>query len=252
VFALLVAAGILGVGAIVVGLALRVGEGKPKVEAAEQDDAQSFENLMESGKDRMQSEEWTEAAKLFAIAQQKNPGGVEARELKALAVKEADAQNAFTSGLTAQENRNWKEAVDSFSKIPRSSHYYDGDLLREVSSKLCDELLEKASFVEKTGTRADLDDVIGEIFQIPFAPERCRGDKSKILAAIEKQAAAEKDGGVLEGLDPASLNHMHRRELQRQKVPPQAPTLKRSKRTPADGKPEQNKPRFRNPYADDE
>lgn len=250
-FVVLIAAAVLGVAAIALGVAMMTGSDVSKVEAAGPDEVQTFDSLMEAGKDKMQSEEWTEAAKLFAMAQQKNPGGLEAREMKALSVRESDAQNAFSAGLTAQESQSWKEAVDSFSKIPRSSHYYDGDQLRDVSAKLCDELLEKASFVEKTGTKSDLDDVIQEIFQIPFAPERCRGDKTKILAVIEKRSASEKDGGVLEGLDADALNSSNRREPPNKRPSGIAPGTKRPRRTP-EAKPAGDKTRFHNPYEDGE
>ena len=213
----IIGAAVLALAAIGVGLYL-VSQPKPqhKTAATDGDEGQTFDSLMEVGKDKMQSEEWTEAAKFFAMAQQKSPDATDARELKALAVKEADAQNAFNTALAARENQSWKEAVDLLSKIPRSSHYYDGDLMRDISTKLCDELLEKASFVEKTGTRTELDEVIQEIFQIPMAPDRCRGDKEKVLGAVEKLSENREDGGMLDGLSPGEMNRHSRRQVQQQ------------------------------------
>jgi pSer/pThr/pTyr-binding forkhead associated (FHA) protein len=246
IFALIIAAAVLGVAAIAAGVYFLLTPEDTNRGPRKPQDVQTFETLMESGKDKMQSEEWTEAAKLFAMAQQKDPGGNEAREMKVLAVKEADAQNAFNIGLAAQENQNWKEAVDSFSQIPRSSHYYDADQLRAVSSSLCEELLEKASFVEKTGTRSELDDVIQEIFQIPLAPERCRGNKAKILSEVEKLSAAEKDGGMLSGIEEDSQNKHHRRESRAKKSSAGLPV----KRPKKDAKPARTKMHIDNPYID--
>jgi hypothetical protein len=163
----------------------------------------------------MQSEAWSEAARLFALAIQKNPNGNEARDLKNMAIQESDAQVAFNAGLQAQENHNWKETIDHWSKIPVSSHYYDLEQQKSISGKLCDELLEKASFVQKTASSADLDDVIHEIFEIPLAPKRCRGNRSSILAELERRAAAaSKDGGILEGVNEAIIRRRMRAKRQ--------------------------------------
>jgi pSer/pThr/pTyr-binding forkhead associated (FHA) protein len=248
--AILIGLAAVGVLAIGVGVYLLGSSKDNKLANKDQEDGQTFENLMETGKDKMQSEEWSEAAKLFAMAQQKSPGGgTEAREMKALAVQEADYQTAYNAGLTAQENRSWKEAIDNFSKIPRSSHYYDREQIRAVSAKLCDELLEKASFVEKTGTRYDLDDVVQEIFEIPLAPDRCRGNKEKILGEVEKLSET-KDGGVLEGLALDTMNKQHRKESQSKKISGSTSTKK--SRRPQDSKTNDKKTRFLNPYADGE
>lgn len=244
VFTFIITAAVLGVAAIAAGVYLLLTPEDAAPVLRKSENVQTFETLMESGKDKMQSEEWAEAARLFAMAQQKSSDGNEAKEMKALAVKEADAQNAFNMGLAAQENQNWKEAVDLFSKIPRSSYYYDADQMRAVSSKLCDELLEKASFVEKTGTRAELDDVVQEIFQIPLAPERCRGNKEKILSEVEKLSAAEKDGGMLNGIETDMPNKHHRREG-RSKKSSAGSSAKRSRK---DAKPGRGKIRIDNPY----
>ena len=247
-----IGAAVFALAAIAVGLYL-VSQPKPQPKAeVSTEDNQTFDSLMEAGKDKMQSEEWTAAAKLFAMAQQKSPGAADARELKSLAVKEADAQNAFNAALAARENQSWKEAVDLLSKISRSSHYYDGELMREISTKLCGELLEKAAFVEKTGTRSELDEVIQEIFQIPMAPEQCRGDKEKVLGAVERLSEGRRDGGMLEGLSPGEMNKQHRREAQQhqqKQVRPGAAgaTVKRQRRAQESGSGSTGV-KFANPY----
>ncbi len=208
---------------------------------------QTYDSLIEEGKDKMQSEDWAEAAKLFALAQQKNPGAVDAREMKALAVKESDAQNAFNQGLTAQENQNWKEAVDWFSKIVRSSYYYDEDLFKQVSAKLCDELLQKAGFVEKTGTQTELDEVFQEIFEIPFKPEQCLGGKEKILSIVEKLNAAEQDSDSDNNVKQNTLTGKRNEQVKKGPTPP----AKRSKRS-QDSSSNEEKSKYKNPYEDDD
>lgn len=176
-----------------------------------EEDSYSYDYYIEKGKDKVQSQEWAEAAKLFAMALQKNPGAKEAKELKSHAIKEADAQATYNHFLQAQENRNWKEAIEHYAKISTSSTYYNQEELKRISEKLCDELMETASFVQKTGTQAALEDVIGEIFEIPMAPKKCRGDKATILSRIEKTARSVKDGGIFNGLNDALLHKAKRR-----------------------------------------
>ena len=173
----------------------------PKDELKDTDD--TFESLMEEGKDKMQGEEWSEAARLFALAQQKDPSRHVAREMKDLAIREADAQQAFNSGLGAQENHSWEEAMSYFSKISPSSHYYDPEQIKLISDKLCDELLEKATFIQKTGSVEDLHAALAEILQIPNAPKRCRGTKMELLRRIEKRTVA--------GLDAGQVNNAYQR-----------------------------------------
>ena len=183
------------------------GPGMPSVD----EDPNSYDRYMEEGKDKIQNQAWAEAAKLFAMALQKRPDAEEARELKSHAIKEADAEAVYNQVLQAQENRSWKEAIEHYAKIPISSTYYNQGELKKISEKLCDELMETASFVQKTGTNAALNDVIGEIFEIPMAPKKCRGDKATLISRIEKAARSSKDGGILNGLDDSVIHKGKRR-----------------------------------------
>lgn len=195
----------------IAGIILLRQNGGDAVDAAEAaDDVETFESLIEDGKDKMQAEEWGEAARLFALAHQKDPDNEVARELKTMAIQESDAQTAFKSGLAAQENQNWEEAVKYLSQIPRSSHYYDIEQFRIVSGKLCDELLEKASFINKTGSRFDLEKVIDDIFAIPEAPLRCKGPKEKLLWRIREHTLSGVDDSGLNDKDLGLVKKRHR------------------------------------------
>ncbi|MCP4678265.1 MAG: FHA domain-containing protein [Deltaproteobacteria bacterium] len=152
-------------------------DGEPVDESGEQD---TFKSLMERGKDKMQAEEWAAAARLFALALRKKSDSETAREMKQLAIKEADAQKAFTAGLVAAENKDWRKAVTLISKIPRSSHYYDIEQLKKLSGMFCMELLEKAKWAATHNDLPGARRVLDEIGEIPEKPSNCQSKQERM------------------------------------------------------------------------
>lgn len=150
----------------------------------------TYESLVEKGKDKIQSEEWTEAARLFALALQKNPNSTTAREMKKLAIQESDAQSTFQKGLTAQQSGNWKEALTAFEAIPRTSLYYDIEQLKKISSRLCDRLIRRASQAISTGELAEASALLEEIGGIPEVSEECRQQKVYAKNQIRRKETA--------------------------------------------------------------
>lgn len=220
---------------------------RAKAAATVVEETQTYDSLLEEGKDKMQSEEWSEAARLFAMASHKKGDATEAKDLKNLSIQEADAQSAFNAGLAAQENKSWREAIDHFQKIPRNSHYYDAEQIKELAEKLCDESLVRASFVMKTATKADLDAEIREIFSIPMAPARCRGPKAGIIAELERIAReAVKDGGMLEGLN----DEMMQKPVRAKKHPGAGRGRKKGDQEGGGNPSSGGKGKIKNPYKD--
>lgn len=179
---------VVAVLAIIVALTqyTKISSGDPMSGAAPVSERnQTYDILMEQGKDRVQSEDWAEAARLFELALQKRPDSQTAEELKALALRESDAQAAFTNGLEAEQNSDWATAVDAFGQIPRSSHYYDLNQLVAVSGKLCRELIEKAIEASEQGDFEGAQLLLDEIGGIPEAPASCRNRKAVVRRRIQ-------------------------------------------------------------------
>ena len=155
---------------------------------------QTYDTLMEQGKDKVQSEDWAEAARLFELALQKRPDSETAMELKALALSESDAQVAFTTGLEAEQNNEWAKAVAAFGEIPRSSHYYDINQLVAVSGKLCTDLIDKAKTAAEGGEWTQAHQLLDEIGGIPEAPASCRNKKALVRRRIQDEADQSDEG----------------------------------------------------------
>jgi tetratricopeptide (TPR) repeat protein len=137
------------------------------------EDSLNYQDLMERGKDAMQAEQWRAAARLFALAQQKEQGSQAAGDMKRIAIEESDYQQAHTAGLEARANGDWREALDRFRKIPQSSHYFDAKQLTEVAGKLCEELLETVKLLMNNKDYADVDETVKKIGDLVEAPKKC-------------------------------------------------------------------------------
>jgi pSer/pThr/pTyr-binding forkhead associated (FHA) protein/tetratricopeptide (TPR) repeat protein len=147
----------------------------------------SFDELIENGKDRMQDEDWAEAARFFARAILLDPADKTAKELKRTASAEMDAQAALVAALEAGEAKDWKKAVSSLASIPRSSHYYDLEQLQKMAAKLCGELLEKARFIARSGDPNEALAVLVEIADIPEAPDKCLAKKDRLQEDLDRR-----------------------------------------------------------------
>jgi len=153
-------------------------------------DGMGYEELVEAGKDKMQAEDWAEAARMFAQATSLKPESESARDFKKTALAEMDAQSALIAALSAQETRDWKKAVDSLSKIPRSSHYYDIEQLQTMSGNLCEEMLETARFMSQSGNLAQAKAVLVEIGEIPEVPDDCINKRNALSKTVDRRGAA--------------------------------------------------------------
>ncbi len=173
----------------------------------------TFESLMERGKDKIQAEEWAEAARLFALALQKEPTNQTAREMKRLAILEADAQKSFTSGLAAGEAKNWQKAVLHFGEIPRSSHYYDIEQLRVFSGKLCSELLENAQAAATRGDIQTARQLLGEIGGIPEVPPNCRNKKEQVHQTLGSFGRPDAGSGAVGDTEEETEDSLKKRRL---------------------------------------
>jgi pSer/pThr/pTyr-binding forkhead associated (FHA) protein len=171
-------------------------EGKPEALTDEQVREMSFDELIEAGKDKMQIEDWTEAARYFARATMLEPGNETAKDLKRKASAEMEAQAALVEGLAAGENQDWAEAVEALSKIPRSSHYYDLEQLQKMSAKLCEELIVRAKFIARSGSPDEARDVLAQIGEIPEAPDKCREKKARVEAELDRKTGGGGMGGA--------------------------------------------------------
>ncbi len=145
----------------------------------------TFEELMEQGKDKIQTEEWAEAAHLFALCLQKRSKSQSARDLKELAIRESDAQQAFNKALVALENKSWRRAFELLSSIPRSSHYYDVEQIKNVSDMLCVQLIKRARKAVVKGNLPRAMEILGEIDGLPETPQSCKDKQRLIIEEIE-------------------------------------------------------------------
>lgn len=159
-------------------------------------DDRSFEELMESGKDAMQAEQWAEAARLFAEALMKDPEAQTAREFKKTALSELEAQSAFNDALEAQQRKNWKKAVEAVAKISRSSHYYDKDQVVEVSDARCIELTEKAKLLDSSGAHKEAKETVEEVDELPEVTDDCASRRDKVIKMLGRRVAPAQGGGA--------------------------------------------------------
>ncbi|MCP4603217.1 MAG: FHA domain-containing protein [Proteobacteria bacterium] len=219
---------VVSVIAIIVAIALFDSHDKQNPTAESENDKSmhfdTFESLIENGKDQMQAEEWAGAAKLFALALDKKPNNKIAREMKQLSIKESEAQKSYAAGLAAGEIKNWRKAVDLFGKIPRSSHYYDIDQLKMVSGRLCSMLLKEAGAAASSGKVPKAMEILNEIGGIPEAPADCRIKKEQIRQGIQNNSLvdsglkAEDDKGAHAENKPVESRVKTRRKDRRSRV----------------------------------
>ncbi len=191
----LIIVAVVAVIAIIVGVVLVDSEGE--IAGGDQNakfgqvESNTYESLMERGKDKIQSEDWAKAARLFTLALQKRPSSSAAREMKRLVLKEADAQKAFTAVLAAEQRGDWKNAAISFHAIPRSSHYYDIEQIKAISNNLCMELVQgvKGAIANRDFSKAIqlLDDIGG----ISEAPRDCRSREKKLWKEVNRKAPSD-------------------------------------------------------------
>ncbi len=153
----------------------------------------TFDQLMEKGKDAMMAEDWASAAKLFALAQRKDPSSELAKERKEMAVNESDSLKNFEEGSAAEEQGDWKTAYAAFAAIPRSSQYYDLNHFKHVSARYCNVLVEE---VQKAIEKSDMDlanEHFSDIKSMPEAPKECKKEASDLEAFLE---AMSEDAGA--------------------------------------------------------
>jgi pSer/pThr/pTyr-binding forkhead associated (FHA) protein len=200
-FLILGALAVLAAAAIVIAIVLGRSSGEAVATSGDVGTApKSFDELVEAGKDQMQAEEWAEAARLFAQAQQLKPDDARLRELKSTAMAEMEAQAALVAALAAEQAKNWREAVDNLAKIPRSSRYYDAEQVSRMTAALCEDLVARgAAIVEKGGDLASADKIIEEIGLIPEASDECRSDREALVTQLAKRREGEHGGVVPSG-----------------------------------------------------
>ena len=119
-----------------------------------------------------------------------------------------EAQSALIAALSAQEIRDWRKAVDSLAMIPRSSHYYDIEQLRTVSGYLCEELLEKALFMSRSGNVAQAKAVLVEIGEIQEVQDDCTSKRDALAATLAK---------TLPGIDDTKVDELMQTVAERRK-----------------------------------
>ncbi|MCP4198453.1 MAG: FHA domain-containing protein [Proteobacteria bacterium] len=185
---------------IIVGMVVRFTNGgaegdSPQIveEGAGPDSSESYERLMETGQEKMKTEQWLEAARIFAVALQKNSESDMARDLKQLAIAESEAQKAFTDGLAAEEEEQWKDALDAFRSIAPSSHYYDAEQLVKLSGKLCQELLVAAKTAAEENDMDKVMVILEEIGTVKKMPMDCKSAVDRLWERIEKNGSDDQD-----------------------------------------------------------
>ncbi|MFO8070310.1 MAG: FHA domain-containing protein [Polyangia bacterium] len=158
-------------------------------------DELSFAELIERGKDKMQTEEWAGAARFFAQALRLRPDAQAVKDLKRTAVAELESQSALVAALAAGESKNWREAVENLERIPRSSYYFDAQQLSAMSKKLCEELLVKARFVARSGDPVEARKVLDEIDDIPEPPGDCSEEATALREKLDRRGGQPGGGG---------------------------------------------------------
>jgi pSer/pThr/pTyr-binding forkhead associated (FHA) protein/outer membrane protein assembly factor BamD (BamD/ComL family) len=162
-----------------------------------------FEELIERGKDKMQTEEWAEAARFFARASTVSPDSAVARDLKRLAQSEMEAQAAHQAGTAALAAFDWREAMDQFSAIPRSSRYSDRALLDRAAGKVCEELLETSRLAARGGDQTGAEAALQQIESLPALPGSCASERDALLQELKRRKGAGGDGD--KGIIPKPL-----------------------------------------------
>ncbi len=158
---------------------------------------ETYDELMESGKDEMAAGRWTEAARMFALALQKEPDNNAALELKNLSIAESDAEKAYRSVLEARREKDWTKAAQLIESIPRSSRYYKREEHEEIAENLCASLILKtrrAIISENIDRALELLEQIGSISE---APDTCRETRDELRQLTERKserAEVESDG----------------------------------------------------------
>jgi pSer/pThr/pTyr-binding forkhead associated (FHA) protein len=161
--------------------------------------------LVQLGKDKMQSQEWTEAARLFALALQQQPGSTVAAELKKTSIAESDALAALNESGAFVENKDLRKALSALERIPRSSRYFDDARIRELSEKLCLELQTKArnSIAQRAFGAAEL--TLSSIDDLAQVSESCALARKSLLEELYRARVAAPDEG--RGSPPPSNKH---------------------------------------------
>lgn len=201
-FVILGAIAVLAIVAILAVVFLVGSSEEDDVDTDGTDDAQgqSFDQLMEAGKDKMQAEEWAEASRFFAEAIGLKPDSETAREFKKTALSELESQSGFNTAVEAQQKRNWKKAVDAVAAIPRSSHYYDKDLVTNVSDALCVELTETAKLYISSGNIEDARATLDQVDELPIVSDTCAGNRDKVTTIMNRKSGSSPGGGEPAGV----------------------------------------------------
>ncbi|HUT79358.1 MAG TPA: FHA domain-containing protein [Polyangia bacterium] len=165
-----------------------------------------FEELIERGKDKMQAEEWAEAARYFARASTVSPDSTVARDLKRLAQSEMEAQAAHQAGTAALAAFDWREAMDQLAAIPRSSRYSDRALLDRAVSKVCEELLATSRLAARGGDQAGAEAALQQIESLPALPANCSGERDALQQELRRRRAGAGDGDKGNVLKPIEAN----------------------------------------------
>ncbi len=199
---------ILAVGAIALIVFLLSGRGDDGIEEigpGGESELLGFDELIERGKDKMQAEDWAEAARFFARASTISPDSEVARDLKRLAQSEMEAQAAHEAGNAALASFEWREAMDQFASIPRSSRYSDRSLLSRAAAKVCEELLESSRLAARGGDPAAAEAALQQIESLPEIPEGCAAERDALSQEMKRRKAGGGGDGDNKGLAPKPL-----------------------------------------------
>lgn len=162
------------------------------------DESRSIEQLVEEGKDKMQSEEWAAAARLFELALQQQPASSIAVELKKVSLAESDALSASNESMAAAKQQQWTKALEGLERIPRSSRYFDEARLRYVSEQLCSQLHKKARADIEQGVFGVAEESLNVVRSLRFAPDSCLAAQKALLEELRVAR-----GSVVPGSSPA-------------------------------------------------
>lgn len=147
-----------------------------------------YNRVLAEGEKQMTSQNWAQAAKLFAEAQGMGFGNFKARERKQQAMMELEAQTSLKAAKEAMANEDWALAVSELSKVHEKSSYFDRTLAAKAADKLCAELLYKIEFMASSGDREGAETVLSAIKDIPYAPVSCLSNRDATQEMLKKAA----------------------------------------------------------------
>lgn len=165
-----------------------------------------YHAAMDAGEKQMKVQNWTEAARLFAQAQEMNSETTQATDRKNVAMIELEAEESIKAAKEAMGNEDWSLAVNELSKVHIDSSYFDTRLASRAAERLCEELLYKAEFMMESGEQ-DVETVLSAIGDIPYVPKRCLDKSNQAQSMFEEAKRALLDS------DAAATGASHEAEI---------------------------------------